>query len=142
MNGQTDVNYFIGKIQNLSKGLSELEMDDVVKFGEEYGGRELHSEQMHQLRKFLDSFKKIEHHFKQRPEGFNHQEVLTLKIYLKNSETKAKENLREGWSNLIKIMGEAFKKLRDKEEGYKDLQKLVKMWEAIIAFHKEETHAR
>jgi len=54
MHGQTDVNYFIGKIQNLSKGLSELEMDDVVKFGEEYGGRALHSEQMHQLRKFLD----------------------------------------------------------------------------------------
>jgi len=36
---KTDVNYFIGKIQNLSKGLSELEMDDVIKFGEEYGGR-------------------------------------------------------------------------------------------------------
>ena len=133
---KTDVNYFIGKIQNLSKGLSELEMDDVVKFGEEYGGRALHSEQMPQLRKFLNFLRKIEHYFKQRPEDFNRQEVLSLKLYLKNSETKATGILQKEWDNLVKIMDEAFKKIRDKEEGYKDLQELVKMWEAIIVFHK------
>ena len=133
---QTNVNYFIGKIQNLSKGLSELEMDDVIKFGEEYGGKALHSEQMDQLRKSLNFLRKIEHYFKQRPEGFNHQEVLSLKLYLKNSETKTTGTLQREWGNLIKIMDEVFKKIRDKEEGYKDLQELVKMWEAIIVFHK------
>ena len=133
---KTDVNYFIGKIQNLSKGLSKLEMDDVIKFGEEYGGKALHSEQMDQLRKSLNFLRKIEHYFKQRPEGFNHQEVLSLKLYLKNSETKTTGTLQREWGNLIKIMDEAFKKIRDKEEGYKDLQELVKMWEAIIVFHK------
>ena len=132
---KTDVNYFIDKIQNLSKGLSELEMDDVIKFGEEYSGKALHSEQMDQLRKSLNFLRKIEHYFKQRPEGFNHQEVLSLKLYLKNNETKAETHRRE-WRNLIKITDEAFKKLRDKEEGYKDLQELVKMWKAIIVFHK------
>ena len=121
---KTDVNYFIGKIQNLSKGLSELEMDDVIKFGEEYGGKALHSEQMNQLRKSLNFLRKIEHYFKQRPEGFNHQEVLSLKLYLKNSETKATGILQKEWDNLVKIMDEAFKKIRDKEEGYKDLQNL------------------
>lgn len=136
MNGRTNVDYYIGKIRNLTEGLSQLENDVVVKFGEEFGGNALLYEQMHQLRKFLDFLKKIELHFKQRPESFNHQEVLSLKIYLKNSETKATVYLRGEWGNLIKIMDEALKKIRDKEDGYKDLQKLVKMWEAIIAFHK------
>jgi CRISPR/Cas system CSM-associated protein Csm2 small subunit len=34
-------------------------------------------------------------------------------------------------------MDESLNKIRDGKDGYKDLQKLTKMWEAIIAFHQK-----
>jgi len=137
MNEQVNVD-FISKIKSPDvKGLSDFKDEDVVKFGEVFGGKILKSERMNQLRKFLDFLKKIEYHFKQKPEEFKRQEVLILKIYLKNSETKATHELKKGWNSLIQVMDESLNKIRDGKEGYKDLQKLTKMWEAIIAFHQK-----
>lgn len=133
MNGN-DATDFIVEINRLTR-LSELENDKIVKFGEKFGGK-FKSEKMHQLRKFLDFLKKIEYRFKQNPNDFKKQEVLIMKIYLKNSENKAKN--KKVWEELSNVMDKAFEKIKNEKEGYEDFKKLVLIWEAIIAYHKEQ----
>jgi len=118
--------------------LVKLDYGKIVEFGEEFGGNQFRDEDMNQLRKFLDFLKKQEYHFKHQKGDFNHQELLVLKIYLKNSENHAKPNFKKAWQDVAKVMDAALSKIGDGEEGFKDLGSLLKMWEAIIAYHPKK----
>jgi len=130
---------FFATIEQLNS-LAELDYGKIVEFGKEFGGKQFKDEDMNQLRKFLDFLKKQEYHSKHRQKDFKHQELLVLKIYLKNSENHAKpnSNLKKAWQDVVKVMDAALSKIRDGEEGFKDLGSLLKMWEAIIAYHPKK----
>ena len=135
MDEQSQVDSFCAQLDNF-KSLSAISSELVVEIGKEFGERQFEKEKMNQLRKFLDFLKNLEYKYKFDKDGFKKDDLMIMKIYLKNSENKA--NNKQPWKNITRITDKALSKIRNGTQGFEDLEKLIKVWEAIIAFHKEK----